>query len=60
VIKKPCERGHSPRWAAEPEIIIIIIIIIKEDRKKEDWKEIKAEDSVSLLDPSDMLQILQH
>jgi hypothetical protein len=29
VIKKPRERGgHSPRWAAEPEIIIIIIIII--------------------------------
>jgi hypothetical protein len=29
VIKKPRARGgHSPRWAAEPEIIIIIIIII--------------------------------
>jgi hypothetical protein len=29
VIKKRRERGgHSPRWAAEPEIIIIIIIII--------------------------------
>jgi hypothetical protein len=28
VIKKPRERGgHSPRWAAEPEIIIIIIIL---------------------------------
>jgi hypothetical protein len=27
VIEKPRERGgHSPRWAAEPEIIIIIII----------------------------------
>jgi hypothetical protein len=22
VIKKPCERSHSPRWAAEPEKII--------------------------------------
>jgi hypothetical protein len=22
VIKKPRERGHSPRWAAEPEKII--------------------------------------
>jgi hypothetical protein len=29
VIKKPRGLGgHSPRWAAEPEIIIIIIIII--------------------------------
>jgi hypothetical protein len=29
VIKKPRERGdHSPRWAAEPEMIMIIIIII--------------------------------
>jgi uncharacterized membrane protein len=29
MIKKPRGRGgHSPRWAAKPEIIIIIIIII--------------------------------
>jgi hypothetical protein len=28
VIKKPHERGHSPRWDAQPEKIIIIIIII--------------------------------
>jgi hypothetical protein len=29
VIKKPSgRRGHSPRWAAEPQNIIIIIIII--------------------------------
>jgi hypothetical protein len=27
LIKRPRERGNSPRWAAEPEIIIIIIII---------------------------------
>src|SRR5215510_164036 len=28
VITKPRERrGHSPRWAAEPEMMIIIIII---------------------------------
>jgi hypothetical protein len=28
LIKKPRERGHNPRWAAEPERGIIIIIII--------------------------------
>jgi hypothetical protein len=27
VIKKPRERGHSPRWTAEPEKIIVTIII---------------------------------
>jgi hypothetical protein len=28
VIKKPRERGHSPRWAAVPDKLITIIIII--------------------------------